>query len=178
MAHLHTRKKWNGGGRGVKQFSQSCNPASCPGPHNLHHSGGHSERDSLTVEGTESPSVWQPHPRCAAKAYRAHGCSVMAENGFGWWKKPLGCLDFSVRDLWRVRVCVCNPQRKTTLRKQAHDRLRPLCSMRRPDLAAWFVSSNSVKYFLTRGRCTASSAVMIYWYEETEIQRLRPFACQ
>lgn len=69
VAHtfLHTALSLHQGegvGRwGIKQFSQSYNPVSCPRPHNLHHSGGHSERDSLTAERTESPSVCQPHPQ-------------------------------------------------------------------------------------------------------------------
>lgn len=84
-------RRRNGGGRGVKQFSQSCNPVSCPGPHNLHRSGGLSERDGPTAERTESPSVWQPHPRRgsakalprAALQLRYHSPPPPPKNGFG-----------------------------------------------------------------------------------------------
>lgn len=124
--HPHTRKRQNGGRRWIKQFSQSWNPVSCPGPHNLHHSGGHSERDSLTVERTESPNVchitstpWRLTERTAAAIVSWHKMALGDErNCLGVWISQ-----FRICPVWEY---ACNPQRKTTLRKQPHDRLRLL----------------------------------------------------
>lgn len=97
----------NGWDRGVMQFPQYCDAVSCLGTHNLLHSGGPSDSDSLSATRTPSPNVCQPRPHqhTTVKANKV-ACTVSqgeAENGFGWWKELPGRLDFAVWDL----SCVC-----------------------------------------------------------------------
>lgn len=117
------------GRRGEKQFSQSCNPVSCPGPHNLHHSV-----QSVTVrlwrEQRARMSASQ-HPR--SRTQRREGLpSVPLQlrcHGRKWlWvmKESAWVFGFLSSGFVLCEKSVCNPQRKTTLKKQPRDRLRPL----------------------------------------------------
>lgn len=100
---------------------------SCPGPHNLQHGGGHSERDSLTAERTESLNVCQTHPQRGEGLLSAR--LQLLYHGRKWlWVMRGAARVFGFLSSGFVprESAVCNPQQKTTLRKQPHYSRLPL----------------------------------------------------